>query len=239
METCSDGRWVYRTSMKPVIPNCLNKAFTLLELILVIAIIAILAAMLIPALTNREPPNKTGKCMNNLRQISLGYIIWADVNTNLFPWEVSTNAGGSMEFIEKGIATDHVTPLVTTLSNPEVLVCPADQTKRSVNSYAGFSNTNLSYFVSLDASLRPTPNPSFSILAGDRHLSLGNMKVTSGLFETTNFSVLGWMPGFHGPTKAPMGSLAFADGHCETVRSTNLPAIFQRQGITTNRLVIP
>ncbi len=224
--------------MNPKTHGHLRVAFTLIELLVVIAIIVILAAMLVPMLSGRGKPRLT-MCLNNLRQVSLGYYIWSSANSNLFPWEVSTNTGGSMELIERGIAADHFPPLATYLRNPTVLVCPTDRSRRSVNSYAEFSNTNLSYFVALDVSLGRMPHPSVSILAGDRHLSLSNQPIPPGLLETTNFSALGWRPGFHGSSNAPSGILAFADGHCEVMKSAKMPAIFQGQGIATNRLVLP
>ena len=62
----------------------------------------------------------------------------------------------------------------------------------------------------------------------------------AGLFVTTNFAALGWTTELNNNTKdsAP-GVLAFADGHCEVVKSNKLPAVFQRQSIANNRLVIP
>ena len=57
-----------------------RRGFTLIELLVVIAIIAILMAILIPTLNRAKEQAKRGACLNNLRQLQLAWIMYANEN---------------------------------------------------------------------------------------------------------------------------------------------------------------
>ena len=61
-----------------------HTAFTLIELLIVIAIIAILAALLLPALARAKQKGQESTCLSNLRQIGLGFSIYLNDNNDHF-----------------------------------------------------------------------------------------------------------------------------------------------------------
>jgi prepilin-type N-terminal cleavage/methylation domain-containing protein/prepilin-type processing-associated H-X9-DG protein len=70
-----------------------HRAFTLIELLVVISIIAILAAMLLPAVSMVRNAARTAVCANNLRQIGLGVLAYANEHDGVLPPQKYNGSG--------------------------------------------------------------------------------------------------------------------------------------------------
>jgi len=184
------------------------KGFTLIEMLLVMAIILLLISLLLPALQRGQQKVRQIRCTSNLHQDGLGFLSFAHSHDDRFPIQVSTNQGGSAEFVDAGNALrgrfffsyKHFVPLASELQNPDILVCPTD-TRAAATNFSSLSNSNLSYF----AALRPVFGNSDSILAGDRNLDVS----TNTIARVGPTRPLRWTREMH----QYRGNVLFADGH--------------------------
>lgn len=90
-------------------------AFTLVELLIVIAIIAVLAGMLLPALGRAKEMARRTQCLNHTRQLGLSHVLYGDDYNGFYPPRASRNRWP--------------TQLLSYYKEIKLLKCPSDQQK--------------------------------------------------------------------------------------------------------------
>ncbi len=205
---------------RPFISRC-PSAFSLIELLVVIVLIAVLASMLLPVLAKAKTKAMRIKCINNLHQIGLAYRTFAGEHENRYPMQVPGRQGGSMEAVPYGSAYTyrHYQVMSNLLVTPSILICPSDRQRFSTN-WASLRSSNLSYFVGVDA----RPGESLHMLGGDRNITNRQPTVTGAAVLSSN-TVAGWTHDIH----MENGNVLFADGHAETLSDEKLQQAVQRQ----------
>jgi prepilin-type N-terminal cleavage/methylation domain-containing protein/prepilin-type processing-associated H-X9-DG protein len=193
-------------------------AFTLVELLTVIAIIGILAAMLLPAVTSAKAKAKRIQCVANLQEIGVAFHVFLHDHDSKLPMQISTNLGGTLEFMQGALLAGgmfdykHFQAISNELSNPALLWCPTDRARSAADFFPPLQNSNISYFVGANADYaQPT-----SIVAGDRNIT--NTLGAGDVVQLNGSSGLEWTGEMH----VSKGNILFADGSVEQLGSAGL-----------------
>ncbi len=220
------------------------RAFTLIELVVVITMLAVIGAMLLPALAKAQSTAQPANCANNLKRIGIAFRLFATDHGGRFPMSVTTNQGGAGDWLG---ASANMLPantfrvfvvLSNELATPKTVKCPSDSGRIAPSNFVAMANLTdfskgakngaVSYFVNPDADeSRP-----LVILAGDRDITNTTLNPSVGgstayskqspglkwnLMETIMKST-GWSTAMHNG----VGTILLSDGSVRRVSGAGL-----------------
>ena len=212
-----------------------TRAFTRTELLVISVVVVLLAALLMPALAMAKAKAGRIKCVHNLRSMALAFRVFANDQATLrgeelFSFDVSTNKGGSREYIGTGQMFRHFQVMSNDLGSAMLLTCPTDVRQPRLDFLTDLSNSNVSYFLDIDARLtRPQ-----IFLAGDRTLT-NDLPLRNGIMELNPYQRLRWVPGLHGRA----GNVSLSDGSVQQWNHDAITYHLNQIGPVTNRLEFP
>ncbi len=207
-------------------------ALTLVEVLVVIGIVALLAAIFLPALGAAKKKSSRLGCANCLKQIGLAVRIWSGDNGDKYPMAVPVAIGGAMELANQGDAVAVFQVMSNELSTPKILRCPSDLRRSPGTNFGpGLGANNVSYFVGLNA----TNDSPTSILSGDDNFQVGGVPVRPGLLQISPPTPVKWTRERH----RFAGYVGFSDGSVQPVSNAEFPELIRRSSLATNRLAIP
>jgi len=218
-----------------------SSGFTLIELLVGIAIIAIIAALLLPSLSRAKTSARRTNCISNLRQLNLGMRLYAEDNGDTLPAALNLT-GGAIETNHLAIFYKRLMKSYLGLQGPSspqdrVFACPADTfyyeypnlTSHAQSLHNQRNSDYSSYGFNAGNGYTNTPPPAFLKQAsfpgvfGLRLASIKNPARTDLLTETS--ALFPWSR--HQPQKLPPGKfginnarnvLSFVDGHVDYLR---------------------
>ncbi|RRJ95336.1 prepilin-type N-terminal cleavage/methylation domain-containing protein [Opitutaceae bacterium TAV4] len=225
-----------RCSLPPFTTTFATTAFTLIELLTVIAIIGILAGILIPVTGRVRDSARTAQCASNMRQLAQSMLLYAEDNRGVLPKTYSTPDGHTIGWWEY-LYPDYCAP-------KDVFACPADQTPFNgtgsfVRDGKTLSDGKVSYgipglqgddgFKAANKPLTRFSNPSRMCLITDSYADGEERRLSKPWYSTHPQYLLrqqiAQIPFSH--SRGEKANFAFLDGHVVLMSKTEMSTAYE------------
>ena len=178
-----------------------KRSFTLIELLIVIAIIAILASLLLPALQKARNRAQTVSCMSNQKQLALGMLAYSDSYKHLPPMKQT-----SLD----GLNPTYAWALLKTQTVPsKIFICPTAFSLSGKNSWTMQKTLTFRDEAGTDARLRDTHSSEYTLYSYPTYginVIINEAGVTgikfNGTFQNVTRTTL--LQNFHNPSAKMM-----------------------------------
>lgn len=204
-----------------------RRGFTLIELIAVLVIIAILAAIIWPVLQRANHPHDRPKCQSNLKQMALALLMYSQDYTDQFPLIRVNDVAESLAPYDKPFGwADAIYPY---LKNTQLLQCGTDEIPINARQDATLGNFTDYY---CNTNLAGLPNKRIIYPAGTFLFGDGNDGTDgSDARYTRNMLPTAWRKPENSPARRHLdgANYAFADGHVKWLAPKNVKAVRTRE----------
>ena len=207
-----------------------EQAFSLTELLALLAIIGLLIGLVVPSLNRMKEHDRRNSCADQLKEIGVGFVEHlASAKTNNHELLVLDERAAPREPIASELPCSFFRALSNEVTSPALFTCPSDN-RVAAKSFAGMSNGNISYFAGLDAR---EENPQMFV-AGDRNVTNGTALPADRILVATPGSRLGWTQRIHDR----LGNVLLVDASVQQASTSYLRRLLGESG-STNRLAMP